>query len=226
MKYDYEILSRWGHLYPGVQLSGQEMYARVEEKLKTRAIPGAEISKVQWTEGGVFSAQRDYLRVKRWGHAVDVCAAPFGTGFFFSSWLTEPLPRLGFLALVGLTVAFTVLTGLFFTTQLWSKLGALANFRGTIYLLVVSGGLFGVFTAASQEAIPEDYVRGIPGIGWLYERLFRQASFYRVDTALMFHAAVHGALLEVIDTVTDEKGLPRLTDAERRPIHRDLSKLR
>lgn len=226
MRYDYEILSRWGRLYPGLQLSGQEMHAKIEEAIRLRAIPGAEVSRVNWKEGGLLSAQREYLRVKRSGHAVDVCAAPFGNGFFFSSWLTLPLPRLGFLVLIGLAVGVLYLTGLYFNTDLWYKFERLSHFKGTIYLLGCGASLFWLFTVASQEQHVEEFVRGIPGIGWVYERFFRPATFYRIDTAYMFHEAVHGALMEVIDKVCDEKGIPRLSESERRPIHRELSRLR
>ena len=42
------------------------------------------------------SANRQYLRMHRGKHAFDICAAPFGNGFFVSWWLTEPPLRFGF----------------------------------------------------------------------------------------------------------------------------------
>ncbi|HVT03098.1 MAG TPA: hypothetical protein VHL58_06930 [Thermoanaerobaculia bacterium] len=226
MRYEYRVLARWGHLYPDLHLSGQQIYTDVEERLKARAIVGAQISRFEWKEGGLFSAQREYLRIRRGEHAIDICAAPFGSGFFFSSWLTEPQPRVGLVALFLLAVAFLFLSGVFFQSRIWWHLGFLANFKGTLYLLTVAGALWGLFTAARNGVFSEDFIRGVPGIGWLYDRLFRPATFYRIDTAIMFHEAVHGSLLEVVDAVTGEKGIPRLSDLERRPEHRDLTRLR
>ncbi len=234
MNYDYEILSRWGHLYPSLQLSGQEMLARVEAALTARQIPDAQLSRVPWKEGGVLSAEREYLRVKRRGYAVDICAAPFGSGFFFSSWLTEAAPRVGCLVLLALVAALAFVTRGLLHARFWFS-HAFGTISGEPMLApyrvgIVYGGellaLVLLFVLASQDPTIEEFVRGLPGIGWVYDRLFRPATFYRIDTGLAFHEAVHGALLTVIDQVTDEKGLPRLTDAERRPIHRELSKLR
>lgn len=63
--------------------------------IERRAIPDAAQSRVDWREGGVLSAKREYLRVRRKQYTFDICGAPFGTGFFVSWWLTEPLGCLG-----------------------------------------------------------------------------------------------------------------------------------
>ena len=83
------ILSRWHHLFENLSESSQEFYKSLEEAVKTRTLPGVHLSRVDHHEGGMFSAKREYLRVKRKEHIFDVCAAPFGNGFFFSWWLGE-----------------------------------------------------------------------------------------------------------------------------------------
>jgi hypothetical protein len=50
----------------------------------------------------------------------------------------------------------------------------------------------------------------------------RPMTFYEVDTASMFQSVVHGAFLEAIDGVTDLQGIPRLSEAERRPVLKDF----
>jgi hypothetical protein len=73
------------------QFSSQEFYTTIENELKLREIPSITISRVTHKEGGVFSSDRIYLRISR-GHLVyDVCAAPYGTGSFVSSWQGETL---------------------------------------------------------------------------------------------------------------------------------------
>jgi hypothetical protein len=78
--------------------------------IQRREIPGATTSKVLWSEAGALSADREYFRVTRGRLVFDVCAAPFGKGFFFSWWLAEARPSLRFLygTLVGalLTASF------------------------------------------------------------------------------------------------------------------------
>jgi hypothetical protein len=80
------ILSHWNGLIEGLQASPMQFYAAVEEALERREIPDAKRSRVDWREGGIFSAKREYLRVSRFAHVVDICGAPFGKGFFVSWW--------------------------------------------------------------------------------------------------------------------------------------------
>jgi len=98
-----EIISRWAALIDGLNHSSQEFYGNLEQEIKDWGIPGAKVSTVEHAEGGLLSAKRLYLRVKRGEHTFDVCAAPFGRGFFVSWWLmTLPgciarIPGIGFL---------------------------------------------------------------------------------------------------------------------------------
>jgi hypothetical protein len=83
------IISHWYHQIENYQTSAKEYYKLVEEALAQRKIPNLRISKVIHREGGVLSTKREYLRVERKEHIFDICAAPFGTGFFISWWLGE-----------------------------------------------------------------------------------------------------------------------------------------
>ena len=58
----------------------------------------------------------------------------------------------------------------------------------------------------------------MPLVGWIYERIFAPTTYYAMDTAIMFQDAVHNAVMEVIDCVTENKGVRALTEAERKPI--------
>lgn len=87
-----QVISHWNHFFDGLSASSQDFYQSVEGAVKTRNLPDIKIDRVDFKEGGIFSAKREYLRVEHKEHLFDVCAAPFGTGYFFSWWLGEPVP--------------------------------------------------------------------------------------------------------------------------------------
>ena len=90
------IFSHWYTLIENLQCSSMAFYQSVENDIGTRHVPQANMSRVTGPEGGVFSARREYLRVKRRDLILDICAAPFGTGFFVSWWLGPKPGILGF----------------------------------------------------------------------------------------------------------------------------------
>ena len=102
-----EVISNWSHLIEFFNYSSKDFYTQVEEAVKKREIPEIKFQRVDFKEGGMLSAKREYLRVRRHALVFDICAAPFGKGFFVSWWLGEPMgcfeklalfPVFGFLA--------------------------------------------------------------------------------------------------------------------------------
>src|SRR5262245_13407596 len=88
---DKSVLSHWSQLIDGLSYSTQEFYQSLKEALRAREMPGVGAKTVEVSEGAkLVSAKRLYLRVKRGEEYIDICAAPFGRGFFFSSWLIQP----------------------------------------------------------------------------------------------------------------------------------------
>lgn len=63
-----------------------------------------------------------------------------------------------------------------------------------------------------------------PLVGGFLKMLLRPPTYYRIDTGLMFQSAIHGAILEVIDGLTEAKGLRALSDLERKPILHELQR--
>lgn len=122
-------LSHWHKPYDGLETSTLDFYEAVEAALRVRKLPGIDTTRALWQEGGAFSADREYLRVKGHGLCFDICAAPYGTGYFFSWWLTKRT-RQYWLALVLLAVACPFVVGqLGFRpneTVLYSMVGTLA----------------------------------------------------------------------------------------------------
>src|SRR3954452_17330279 len=89
------VEGHWHTLIDGFSTSALDFYELVEAGIARRQIPDLKISEVEWKESGLGSGKRVYLRVSREGLNFDICAAPFGTGYFFSWWLAR-IPRVLF----------------------------------------------------------------------------------------------------------------------------------
>jgi len=98
------VLSHWHNLVEGLQESPQNIYSLIETSINEKQLPDVKITRVTLHEAGLLSAKREYLRVRRKEHLFDICAAPFGSGFFFSWWLGE-VPS-GFWGLMALIPVF------------------------------------------------------------------------------------------------------------------------
>lgn len=209
------VISHWSTLVENLQGSPLEFYQSVEAALQRRQIPETKNDRVDYKEAGLLSAKREYLQVGRENLIFDICGAPFGTGFFVSWWLAEPKPRLNpllkLVALVGMLLIASLVLNLF--GLLWGLV---------IILVAVPGSLAAVDAMSADNKFNDAFVRSLPLIGWLYEWLFKPATYYRIDTMLMFQKAVHNAVLEVIDEMTTANGLRALSESDRKPIMREF----
>lgn len=158
-----QLISHWYHYVSGAAQSAQALYSSIEAAVTARQLPDVRFSRVDYKEGGLLSAKREYLRIRRNDLSFEVCGAPFGNGFFVSARM------------------FVEATGI-------------DTFLGGMFGHGAAGGL------AKAMANPD--------------------TFYKQDTALMYQQLVHGAILEVVDAMTDAAKLPRIAEAERRPIMR------
>jgi hypothetical protein len=163
------LLEHWISFAAGFTLPPQEFYGAVEKELAARKIPTMEMSRVEYAEGGLLSDKRMYLRTIRERLAFDMCAAPFGSSYFFSCRTVYSPPVL----------------------RLWHLFVALIVFNIVCSLLVqLLGPAFaGVAILALIVAIVETFRNGvllelsdldnalikIPAIGLIYERWFRKA---------------------------------------------------
>ena len=95
------VLSHWYTPVPNFNMSTKEFYDKVEAGLKTQQVPGLSISRPEIAEGGLFSAKRQYLRLKRDDVLFDICAAPFGVNYFFSCRFAA-VPPTGVKALISM----------------------------------------------------------------------------------------------------------------------------
>ena len=83
------ILSHWHHRFEKPPFSSQEFYQGIKELLDTKLIKHVGSSRVNYSQGGLLSPNREYLRIQYKEFVFDLCAAPFGTGYFVSWWLGE-----------------------------------------------------------------------------------------------------------------------------------------
>lgn len=231
-----ELVAHWSKLFENFEASPQSCYEAVEAALARRQIPEIRISRVFWKETGLFSAEREYLRAERKRHVLDVCAAPFGTGFFFSSWLLIDRPRFTLAHFLGM---LTGLAAILCCQTIWSELMRwyVRTYRvppplvlpySTILgaVLIALAVLLLVMRAArlGQRSALEEFLLGLTIIGPIIDLFYRRVTYYEIDTALAFQAASHAAILEVIDQLTTAKGMRPMTEDERKPVLRDFFK--
>ena len=224
------ILSHWSKLFEDFSTDAYAFYDAVEAGLARRKLPEGKTRMVQWSEGGVFAPDREYLRIEGGGFRFDLCAAPYGTGYFFSWWLT-PKPAQYVLLWLALFLLGSWQISRFVAKGAWSFFQAAP---ATDWMIVVLRFLFqnpftvggvslvacmGVVSLLARAGLrePEDALVTIPILGWVHERIFAPVTLYRLDTAILFRTSVHQAVLEAIDALTAEKGVRALAPEERKP---------
>jgi hypothetical protein len=204
-----QVEGHWHSLIEGFATSSLDFYELVKAGIAKRQIPDLKISQVEWKESGLGSGKRTYLRVSREGLNFDICAAPFGTGYFFSWWLAK-IPRI--------LLDFAVLFGIGFVALLFAAIfareGCGAVIVAPIMFLVILLGAGAVVRYGDLGFEPT--VLSMPIIGWLYGFIFRPNTYFNEDTALMFRESVHHAVTEAIDQVTSAQGVHGLSDEGRR----------
>lgn len=81
--------NHWQQYFDDLNCSSKEFYEKLKKLIEDYKFPNVSISISKYSEGGMLSAKREYLTIKRGNHKFDCCAAPFGKSFFVSWWLTE-----------------------------------------------------------------------------------------------------------------------------------------
>ena len=127
----------WCQLLENVNASPSDVYAAVECAVQARKVPGLETTREFWHEGGAISAKREYLRFTRERLVFEICAAPFGTGFFLSfraavvPLVIDPLAVFVFLFIAGAVLC--VLIGLL--GLLWGAIVLVFSFCVVVFLI-------------------------------------------------------------------------------------------
>jgi len=209
-------ISYWCTLFDECVYSPTDFYALVEQGLQRRQVPDLLVDFVHFHEGTVFSKRRLYYQMRRERIVAEICAAPFGSGFFISSRLFDRrrhafywdyLIAFGILAMLGGPVWYhhgnivaLVVVGLVFTT-LWS--------------------LMRLATEISFAWLDEQICK-VPWFGPIYETVFHPNTYFRQDQHSMYREAVNRSVKEAVTELTTQKGLRPLTENEFRPILPEL----
>jgi hypothetical protein len=212
------VISHWYKLLEPLAVSPMDFYRAVEYAFTRRQVPQIENGRIDYQEAGLLSARREYLQITRSDLVFDICGAPFVNGFFVSWWLSDVRPSFEWWVNSILIAVESLLTWLLFRVLgLWPAVLVLVI--GVPVILAVFNGILAAMGRTDW------FLVAIPGIGRLYELLFKPFTYYRLDTALMFQQSVHAAVLEVIDGLTTANGLRSLTESERKPILREFKRI-
>jgi len=218
-----DVIEHWYALVPGFSTSGKEFYTGIEQELKTREVPGLDIAYIDFAEGGVLSSKREYLRMTRERLVFDICAAPFGTAFFFSCRFAQ-IP-----AVIKLWQLLVVMVAAFMLTMLT------LNYAGLIYaglilggLLLVAGFVFLIYllrnaVAMGLKDLDATLIKS-PVFGPIYENWFRKETYYRHDTRLMYCDTINSVVKAKVEEVTGAKGIKLIRYMENCPMLSELYK--
>jgi hypothetical protein len=215
---DDQVTNHWVSFAPDFSLSPDEFYAAIEKTLQDRKIPGLEVSRVDYTQGGLLSDKRTYLRLVREQLAFDVCAAPFGQDFFFSCRTILSVPLLNIWHVL-LALIFFALVNLALLKPLGPVLGGVAVLTLLLAILVMFHN-----AAKAEFAFLDTLLLQIPVAAPLYWVLCRRETYYREDTRMMYMEIVPKIIQEHLDEVTAAKGVKLVRQYERAPVFGDLYK--
>lgn len=214
-----DVISHWYTLVPNLPLSVSEFYTRLEEELKARKVPGLEMSRVLFAEGGPLSADRTYLRMQREALVFDICAAPFGTSFFFSCRFGEVPVAVTIWHLLSLVFAVGVLLYIFL--KLWSALGFV------LFILTMASLIYVLRNAVALGLKDLDgALIKMPVVGPVYMRFLRKETYYRHDTRLMYCDTVNQLTKDAVQAVTGANGIELIRFNEYSPLLEELYKPR
>jgi hypothetical protein len=204
----------------GFEGSIREFYDAIESDLAARKVPGMQISREHFAEGGLFSATREYLRMRRERLVFDVCSAPFGRGWFYSYRFAEiPVTLMVWelllaLAVVGgLVQCYLALFGF-----LWGGIIVAATLYGIGWLLrnSVKLGYYGL----------DDFLIRLPVFGAVYEALFRPETYHRIDTRLMYVTLVRQIIEARVSEALAAQGFKQSQFQNASPdLHQKLAEL-
>lgn len=213
----------------GKHFSALEFYDQIESDLKERRIPRLRSKRVEFHEGSRLSDKRAYLRLARERFSFEVCAAPFGRGYFFTLRYVE-VPRGGWVMLlllliaVATSLALLFLLGKFMVYQasgwFWIGLG-IADAAAIIGLVASNAQKDAQFPpdplddADPVQEMPDfdSFVLALPVIGEWYERI-RKETYYRFDTRLMYQTIVSEVVEKRVEELVATKGVKLMRPPE------------
>src|ERR1035441_6853334 len=211
-----EELDYWIDFARTFNFPPQDFYTAIEKELADRKFPSLEMSRQDFSEGGLLSDKRIYLRMFRERLAVYTCAAPFGTGYFFSfrAIYVPALVRLWHI--LALFLLFGVFGGL-----LVNLLGLTFAVVAFVTFIFAVAAVFRNATAAAVGDLDTMLLK-IPVVSTFYENWFREDTFYRVDTRSLYLQTLPEIVRKLADDITAAKGAKLLPQNGRLPVLGEL----
>jgi len=211
-----QVLDGWIDIAQTFNFPPQEFYAAIEKELAARKFPTMEISREDFSEGGLLSDRRVYLRMFRERLAIYACAAPFGTDYFFSC-RTVHVPALVRLWHILAAFAFLSVIGRLFLPPLGLMFTVIA-------LVTLVFALAGVLRNAASAALSnlDTLLLRIPVVSTFYEDWFREETYYRLDTRTMYLTQVPAIVEALAQEFAAAKGVKLIRQTESTPILTEL----
>jgi hypothetical protein len=211
------VYNRWYVPLDNFEFSTADFYQMIENELLVRKVPGLEITRVELSEGGPLSPKREYLRLRRERLGFDICAAPFGTSYFFSFRSVELPFNISILQLAVLILLLAMGYAL-----VMHFIGLILGFL--LFFVVLGGGIWFLrnLVALGLKDMDAALLKA-PTIGPLYEVFFRKETYYREDTRAMYLSTVDAITKALVDEVTAAKGI-KIAKRFERPISDELNR--
>lgn len=203
----------WYVVNPNFDTITSEFYDAIEYDLKQKEISGMEVSRIEYAEGGMLSAKRVYLRMRRERLVFDVCAAPFGTSWFFSYRFGE-IPLV--IHLWEVLVLLVALAGVvwFYMSLFGIMLGPILFAASLLSLLLMMRNTVSMGMQDLDAALLQ-----IPVVGAFYEVFLRKDdTYYRQDTRLAYRDIVDNIIRARIDEVSAVGGIKLVEYKDATPI--------
>jgi hypothetical protein len=192
-----DILGHWIAFHDNFSFPPQDFFDAIEKELAARKIPGMEISQEEFAEGGMLSDKRIYLRLFRERLALYTCAAPFGSGYFFSC-RTVYVPALVRLwHIIAALVFFSIVGGL-----LVKPLGIMFAGIAMIALMFALAAILGNAAISDLDTL----LLKIPVVATIYEDWFRADTYFRQDTRLFYLKQIPEFIRDIAEDITATKG--------------------
>ncbi len=190
-----DVLSHWYTLVDYFNISSEDFYRAILQDVHNRNVPGLKMYTVSFSEGGFLSAKRIYLRMKRERLVFDICAAPFGTSYFFSMRFAELPPGAAWWRWLPLLAGMAGGVSVF----------ADPSHRAPYFLIIAALGIIGAMIVV-----------------WIVIRLieeeFRKESYYRQDTRLMYLEIINTVVKQKVAEFTSAKGICLLDIRQHSPL--------
>jgi hypothetical protein len=151
--------------------------------------------------------------------AFDVCAAPFGTRYFFSCrTVYSPVTVKLWHVLVVILLFFAIYYGM--VPQLGIEFSVIA----VVGLVIAVAATFRNVVAMGFSNL-DAFLLKVPAVGPIYERVFRKETYYRLDTRLTYMDTIPNIIKELAEHFTGDKGIKLVRQYQVAPLLGDLYKL-